>query len=110
MKRPPAKLATLILSLTLGSAYLTYFDGAAAADDAKCTIAIKGSSPTAKACAKGGRKEAKAVMKDMVTTANNKQKDVKFGCEKCHQDLDNYELTGNAVADYKKLQAASGIK
>jgi hypothetical protein len=109
MKRPAAQLATLILSLTVGSAYLAQSRSAAAAEG-KCTIAIKGDSPTAKACAKGGRKEAKAVMKDMVTAAN-KGKDTRvFSCEKCHRDLDSYELTSSAVADYKKLQAASGIK
>ena len=107
MKRTPAKLATLILSLTLGSAYLAQ-SRSAAADDTKCKIAIKGTSPTAKACAKGGRKEAQKVMKSMVTAA--KEKGTKFVCVDCHQDTIDYALTSNAVEDYKKLQASSGIK
>ena len=84
------------------------YSRSAAADDAKCKIAIKGTSPTAKACAKGGRKEAHKVMKSMVTAA--KEKGTKFVCVDCHQDTVNYPLTSSAVEDYKKLQAASGIK
>ena len=51
---------------------LTTLSGTAGADegkDGKCTIAVKGDSPTAKACAKGGRAEAKKIMKDMVKQA-----------------------------------------
>jgi hypothetical protein len=78
--------------------------GIASADDGKCTIATKGDTPTAKACAKGGRAEAKKLMKEMVKTA--KANGQKFTCDGCHKDLDNYELTKNAEADYKKLEAA----
>ena len=79
-----------------------------AKDDVKCTIATKGDSPTAKACAKGGRAEAKKMMKDMVNKAKaNKEK---FTCEQCHKDLDNYELTKNAEEDFKKLEAAVAKK
>ncbi len=77
---------------------------ASANDDAKCTIATKGDSATAKACAKGGRAEAKKVMKEMVNKAKAKKE--KFTCEQCHKDLDNYELTKNAEEDFKKLEAA----
>ena len=73
--------------------------------DGKCTIAIKGDSPTAKACAKGGRGEAKKMMKEMVKQA--KAAGQKFTCDGCHKDLDNYELTKNAVEDFKKLEAAT---
>jgi hypothetical protein len=100
-------LASWTLSLALGSALLLR-SGSAAADDAKCTIAVKGDSPTARACGKGGRKEARKVMKDMVTAAN--KGGGKFTCEGCHKDLDSYELTKGAVEGYKKLQAASGVK
>jgi hypothetical protein len=81
--------------------------GIARADDGKdgkCTIATKGDSPTAKACEKGGRAEAKKLMKDMVKQA--KVNGQKFTCDGCHKDLDNYELTKNAKDDYKKLEAA----
>jgi hypothetical protein len=81
---------------------------ARAADEGKCTIAVKGDTPSAKACASGGRAAAKKLMKDMVKKA--KAGGQKFTCEGCHKDLDNYELTKNANADYKKLEEASGIK
>ena len=107
MKRPVAKLATLILSLTIGAAFVARTGNAVAASG-PCTIAVKGTSPTAKACAKGGRAEAKKVMNEMVKAAG--AKGVTFKCVSCHQDTENYELTKNAVADYKKLQDASGMK
>ena len=81
---------------------------AVAGDEGKCTIATKGDSPTAKACAKGGRAEAKKMMKEMVKQA--KAAGQKFTCDGCHKDLDNYELTKNAVEEFKKLEAASKIK
>jgi Na+-transporting NADH:ubiquinone oxidoreductase subunit NqrF len=109
MKRRFATIATLTLSLALGSAVLLSAGPAAAGDD-KCTIAVKGNSLPAKACAKGGRKEARTVMKEMVAKA--KTKGVNYACENCHQDLttNNYDLTKDALENYKKLQAASGMK
>jgi hypothetical protein len=85
--------------------------GGALADegkDGKCTIAVKGNSPTAKACIKGGRAEAKKMMKEMVKQA--KVAGQKFTCDGCHKDLDNYELTKNAVEDFKKLEAVAKVK
>jgi hypothetical protein len=93
--------AFLTLSTLSGSA-------TAGGDEGKCTIATKGDSPTARACAKGGRAEAKKMMKEMVKQA--KVSGQKFTCDGCHKDLDNYELTKNAVEDFKKLEAASKIK
>jgi hypothetical protein len=75
-------------------------------DGGKCTIATSGDSPTAKACTKGGRAEAKKVMKKMVADA--KVKGQKYTCEGCHKDLDNYELTKNSKDDFKKLEALLG--
>ena len=76
--------------------------------DGKCTIAIKGDTPTAKACAQGGRDAAKKLMKEMVKQA--KAKNEKFTCDGCHKDLDNYALTANANDDYKKLEAVIAKK
>jgi hypothetical protein len=81
---------------------------ASAGDKGPCKIATKGETPTAKACATGGRKAAQKLMKDMVDAA--KGKGVKFKCEDCHKDLDSYELTKNAVEEYKKLEAAAAKK
>jgi len=94
---------TVKLSLALLLA-LVAVAGVASAGDDKCTIATKGDSPTAKACAKGGRAEAKKTMKEMVKVA--KANGAKFTCEGCHKDLDNYELTKTAKDDFAKLVAA----
>jgi hypothetical protein len=84
---------------------MTLLVGAArAGDDGKCTIATKPDTETGKACAHGGRAEAKKVMKEMVKKA--KANGQKFTCDGCHKDLDNYALTKNAQDDYKKLVAA----
>jgi hypothetical protein len=73
-------------------------------DDGKCTIATKPDTETGKACAKGGRSEAKKVMKEMVKIA--KSNGQKFTCDGCHKDLDNYALTKTATDDFKKLVVA----
>jgi len=50
------------------------------------------------ACAKGGQKEAKAMMK-----AWNKEKKIK-SCNQCHTKLaPKYELKADGLAQYKKL-------
>ena len=72
--------------------------------DGPCKIATKGDSLTAKACKAGGQKAATKEMKRMVKTA--KQKGVKFVCDDCHNNMDDYKLTKNAEEDYKKLVAA----
>jgi|tagenome__1003787_1003787.scaffolds.fasta_scaffold15217042_1 hypothetical protein len=105
MKHLVAKLALLFLSFTVGAAYVARSSDAVAGE--KCSIAVKGASPTARACAKGGRDEARKVMKDMVTAA--KTNGSKFSCDSCHKDIMTYELKPNAVDDYKKLQTASGM-
>jgi hypothetical protein len=109
MTHLPVKLSAVLLFATVFS--LSTFGArvvSAGGDDGKCTIATKGDSPTAKACAKGGRAEAKKVMKEMVKIAKGKGQ--KFTCDGCHKDLDNYELTKNGAEDFKKLEAISGMK
>ena len=105
MIRSAAKLVTaafLFTAIAVGAA------SSVRADDGKCTIATKADTPTAKACAKGGRAEAKKMMKEMVKIA--KANGQKFTCDGCHKDLDNYALTKNATDDYKKLEAAQTKK
>jgi len=68
-----------------------------------CTIALRGDSPVARACASGGRAEAKKVMKDAVKTARSRGK--AFTCEGCHQDLENFALTPSARDDLEKMLA-----
>ena len=108
MTRPIAKLPA---ALFLFAAIAVVAVGAVRADEGKegkCTIATKPDSPTGKACAKGGRAEAKKVMKEMVKVA--KANGQKFTCDGCHKDLDNYALTQNATEEYKKLEAAQTKK
>jgi hypothetical protein len=77
---------------------------AGASDEGKCTIATKGDNVVVQACNKGGRVEAKKVMKEMLKQAKANGK--KFTCDGCHKDLDNYELSKNANEEFKKLEAA----
>ena len=96
------KLVKVSLGLSLALA-LAFSAGRSFAGDA-CTIATKGDSAPAKACAKGGRAEAKKTMKEMVKTA--KANGSNFTCEGCHKDLEGFELTKNARDDFGKLVAA----
>jgi hypothetical protein len=80
--------------------------GGAAADSAKCTVATKGDSPVAQACARGGRAEAKKVMKGAVKAA--KDNGGKFTCDNCHKSLETFELKPNARDDFKKLLEQAG--
>jgi hypothetical protein len=75
-----------------------------AADANKCTIATKGDSPVAQACAKGGVKQAKAAMKGLVKTA--KDNGVKFDCDDCHKNEETFVLEDDARDNFKKLLAA----
>jgi hypothetical protein len=93
---------TILAGLFAAAVFGGYAGGYAVAGD-KCTIATKGDSATAKACEKGGRVEAKKMMKKMVKDA--KEKGQKYTCEGCHKDLDTYELTSNGKDDFKKLDA-----
>jgi hypothetical protein len=106
MTRPIAKLsaALFLFAAVVGVGVVRADEG----KEGKCTIATKPDSPTGKACAKGGRAEAKKVMKEMVKVA--KANGQKFTCDGCHKDLDNYALTQNATDEYKKLEAAQTKK
>ncbi len=92
------------LTLGLSLALTLVVARAASAGDDKCTIATSGDSPVAQACAKGGRAEAKKVMKGAVKTAKANGKT--FTCENCHKDLESFTLTPNAKEDFSKLMAA----
>ena len=94
-------LTKLALGLSLA---LTLVVARAASADDKCTVATSGDSPVAKACAKGGRADAKKVMKEAVKTAKVNGKS--FTCENCHKDLESFTLTANAKDDFGKLMAA----
>lgn len=73
-----------------------------------CTIATKGDSPVAKACADGGLNAAKAAMKDLVKKA--KANGAKFVCDDCHMDDPKYTLMDGAKEKFQKLMAAASGK
>ena len=69
-----------------------------------CTIALSGDGPTARACASGGRDEAKKLMKAIVKLAKSNGNELT--CEGCHQDLESFGLTASARDDLEKLLAS----
>lgn len=79
-----------------------------AADGDKCTIATKPETDVGKACASGGVKAAKKVMKQM--TKDAKSKGLKMDCDTCHKNDTTYELTSDAKQQMEKMVAAIGKK
>lgn len=76
----------------------------ASAEAAKCTIATKGDSEVAKACADGGIPKAKAVMKDMGKRA--KAAGMKTQCDDCHSDTETtFKLTKDGRKQFEKMVA-----
>ena len=73
---------------------------APAADPNACTTQKFQVPAVKKACAEGGRKAAKALMKQAVKKA--KAAGQKVNCKSCHTSLKTFELKPNAVADLKK--------
>jgi hypothetical protein len=70
-----------------------------------CKLAIKDASPVSWACAEGGIRKAKLVMKDMLK--RGKESGLKFDCDDCHaEDSDYSRLTTDAPELFKKLLAA----
>ena len=101
MSRPLGRAILLGVFVTTAAAAVKGF----ATEDNKCTIATKGDSPVAKACAQGGVKAAKDKMKELVKTA--KDNGVKFDCDNCHKDPDKgFELSSDARDKFKRLLAA----
>lgn len=88
-----SSLAAVSVVLTAGP--LAYAHGG------ECKIAIKGTSPIAKACKQDGRHAASKLMKALVKKA--KEGGVSFKCTACHENLDSLELKPNARDDLKKL-------
>lgn len=81
---------------------------AMAEDAVKCKLATKAESDVGKACAEGGVKKAKGVMKDMVKRA--KAAGTKFDCDDCHKEDDFSQLTADGAEKFKKLLAAIAKK
>jgi hypothetical protein len=91
-------------ALFAGLLSLTFMTASSrAADDNKCTIAVKGDNAVVKACKEGGIKKAKAAMKELQKSA--KAKGMKAECDDCHKDesAGNWALKPDAEDKFKKM-------
>lgn len=86
-------------TIALGGAFLGSSTAHADGEDACTTKSFKVKKVEA-ACKKGGRKEAKALMKKVVKEQKAAGNDI--NCKSCHKSLKTFDLTDNAVADFKK--------
>ena len=75
--------------------------GATADDIEKCTVAIQGDSPVAKACQEGGVRLAKRKMKELVRAA--REKGMVSECNDCHTGADSWTLNKGATDKFRKL-------
>ncbi len=89
-----ASIATIAGSL----AFASFGHSVAEAGDAPCVTKTFHTTLVKEACAKGGQKAAKDVMKKW-----NKDKKIK-SCNQCHSKLaPSYELKADGLAQYTKL-------
>jgi len=89
----------LVLSAPFLSIWLAAYSAAQASDD-PCTAKSFEFDEVEAACASGGRKETKKLMKSAVAKAKADGK--KMNCKSCHEDLKTFSLTSNAVDDLRK--------
>ncbi|HRI66880.1 MAG TPA: hypothetical protein PK156_21685 [Polyangium sp.] len=68
---------------------------------APCTATSFATSTVRNACQRGGRPEARSLMRALMN--KGKEKGLDFKCSSCHTDQSNYGLLGNATADLRKL-------
>ena len=90
-------------SLLAGLLTLTVYTATSQAGDNDCTIAKKPDNAVGKACAEGGIKKAKSVMKAM--QKKGKEGGLKFECDECHKDesAGNWGLKDGAEKKFKEL-------
>jgi hypothetical protein len=90
--------------LTLGSRPANDNGGLAIND---CRAARQSTSPVARACAQGGVRQAKLVMRALVKQA--KERGLRLQCDSCHRDdADFSALTDDARTRFSELLAATG--
>jgi hypothetical protein len=103
--RPPRLSLVIIATATLLASALAPGVGGrarASADEVeKCTIAVQGDSPVAKACQEGGVRLAKRKMKELVRTA--REKGMSADCNDCHEGGDSWTLTKGATDRFRRL-------
>lgn len=105
--KTPRLLSSLTLGLALvGALGLALVPSASDAGES-CSAKSFKFDEVKKACDKGGIKEAKEYMKSVVKKAKDAGKTVdgkKITCKSCHNDTDKYDLTDNAVEEFKKIK------
>jgi hypothetical protein len=93
---------TVFALVAAGGLYLGASSTARADDEVKaCTTKDFKTKEVKKACADGGQKAAKDLMKKLVKKAKAAGDDI--NCKSCHKSLKTFELTDGAVAKLKKL-------
>lgn len=89
-----------------GARPAAYANGGLYSGPDACKLAVKGDSPVARACAEGGVRRAKIVMKDLVK--RSKAAGLKFNCDDCHShDGEASRLTPDALEKFRRLLAAA---
>ena len=104
MHRAKKTLSVLFFPVAFSLGLTTALAHQAQAGDEKpdpCTAKDFKFPAVKKACAEGGRKAAKDLMKSLVKKAKEAGQDI--NCKSCHSDLKTFELKDNAVEDLKKL-------
>ena len=100
----PQRLSLVIaaVAVTLAPALVPGSITRASADEVeRCTIAVQGDSPVAKACQEGGLRMAKRKMKELVRTA--REKGMSNDCNDCHEGGDSWTLTKGAMDRFRRL-------
>ena len=93
----------MLVALAIGGGMTIAGRGRAATPP--CTIATRGSSPVAQACAEGGLVSAKRTMRELMKRA--KAAGTKFECDECHRNDTGYDLTPQARDSFRKLLSAA---
>jgi hypothetical protein len=96
-------ISRLRLALVLSSVFTAgLVVSSASADGPKpCLKANYEIAQVKAACDKGGQDEAKKMMKALTDKAKAAGKEIK--CNSCHENLKDYKLTPNGMADLKKM-------
>ena len=95
-------LRTVLITTLFGASLGLGFGARAGADEVeKCTIAIQGDSPIAKACQEGGVRLAKRKMKELVRTA--RERGMMSECNDCHNGSETWTLNKGATDKFRKL-------
>jgi hypothetical protein len=94
----PLRAVVMATLLTCG---LALGLGARADEIEKCTVAVQGDSPVAKACQEGGVRLAKRKMKELVRAA--REKGMMSECNDCHNGSDSWTLNKGAADKFRRL-------